>query len=113
MKTFQWPLRAFLFVCLLQFVSCTKTINSSEESITTSQSSDITFPVTNEFANCKLRRVYFELPLSGTSPFDTVPGYGLFSYNSAGNPYSLLFRDAAYNNVVARAPSYFFIYDNQ
>lgn len=104
MKTFQWPLRAFLLVVLLQIVSCTKTTDSTTHSINASQFSDLTFPVTNEFANCKLRNVRLKHP--------EVEQYinGVFTYNSAGNPVSLIFKDAIEGEDAAIYPGYYFTY---
>ena len=63
MKTIQWPLRAFLFVGILQVISCTKTIDSgNNDSVSVETSSDLTFPVANEFADCKLRNIFHEHP---------------------------------------------------
>ena len=111
MKTFQWPLRAFLFVGLLQIVSCTKTIDTvTNDSISLETSSDAA--VANEFSTCKLRRIYHDLVVHDFISSDTMKVYGLFSYNAAGNPYSLLYRDLQGSQYV-NFPSYHFLYDNQ
>jgi hypothetical protein len=84
MNTFQWPLRALFFVCLLQSISCTKSIDKvPNDSVSLETSSDAT--VANEFANCKLRRIVHENPFVSESTVNM-----LFSYNAAGNPYSVI-----------------------
>ena len=99
MKTNHWPVRALIFVCLLQVVACTKSIDTvTNDSITLEESSDLTFPVSNEFSNCKLRRIY----QSYGEGLATING--LFTYNKAGNPVSLLFDDPI-------ADDHFFFYD--
>src|SRR5687767_10460840 len=103
MKTIQWPLRAFLFVGFLQVVSCTKTIDSvNNDSVSVETSSDLTFPVANEFADCKLRNIFHEHP--GISD---VMVNGLFTYNK-GNPISL-----TYNMNGTLNPNHYFYYDKQ
>jgi hypothetical protein len=83
MKTFQWPLKAFLFVGLLQIISCTKTIDtSSNDSVSLESSSNAT--VANEFSNCKLRRIVYENPFVSESTVNM-----LFTYNAADNPFSV------------------------
>jgi hypothetical protein len=108
MKKFQWPLRAFLFVGLLQLISCTKAVDSTENSINADQSSDLTFPVTNEFSICKLRRIYQQHP---DGPY-TISG--LFTYNGAGNPVSVTFTDVTAEREIDSYPNqHFFTYDKQ
>ena len=68
--------------------------------------------VANEFSNCKLRRIYHDLVVYDFIFSDTMKVYGLFSYNTAGNPYSLLYRDLQGAQHV-NFPSYHFFYDNQ
>ena len=93
MKKFQWALRAFIFVGLLQIVSCTKTIDkTSSESISLGTSNDLTFPTTNEFSNCKLRRIY----QSYGEGYATVTG--VFTYNGQGNPVSVIFNETFAGN---------------
>lgn len=97
MKTFQWPLRAILFVGLLQLGSCTKNIDSlPEDSMTLETSNDLTFPVTNEFDNCKLRNIFDE------------QGNMVFTY-SKGNPISAVYK----NGSATGFPNYYFRYDKQ
>src|SRR5688572_10637105 len=99
MKTFQWPLRAFLFVCLVQIVSCTKTVDTvKNDSVSLETSGDAT--LANEFSNCKLRRI---VHISDFNPETTVNM--LFTYNAAGNPYSVT-RSRGDN-----ALNYYFYYD--
>ncbi|MBL7696866.1 MAG: hypothetical protein JNK79_01860 [Chitinophagaceae bacterium] len=85
MKKFQWPLRAFLFVGVMQLLSCTKTVDTvTNDSLTLETSSDATV----DLSKCKIRRLYQKYPGSpGPATLDAV-----FSYNSAGNPYSVLYQ---------------------
>jgi YD repeat-containing protein len=90
MHTFKWTIRAVLSIGLLQAVSCTKNIDTvTNDSVTVETSSNLTFPYTNEFANCKLRYIIHEDDING------VLVTGLFTYNAAGNPYSLTYEDRA------------------
>lgn len=101
MKTFQWPLRAFLFVGLLQLVSCTKTVDTvTNDSVSLETSSDAT--VANEFSNCKLRRIVHENSFNNETSVNC-----LFTYNSAGNPYTLV-HTSGY-----ATPNYYFYYDKK
>lgn len=86
MNRFTGPVLAFLAMGgLLLLISCTKTIDTSKDSIGLTTSDDLTFPTTNEFANCKLRRIYQAYP-------DNVSVItGVFTYNPAGNPVSLIY----------------------
>lgn len=104
MKTFQWPLRAFLFVGLLQIASCTKNVeNVTTDSVTAEVSNDLSFPTTNEFSNCKLRRVVYENPFVGQSTVNM-----LFTYNAQGNPLSLVKTSGDYNTT-----NFYFYYDSK
>jgi hypothetical protein len=86
MNTLQWAFRAFLCIGLLQVVSCTKTLDTvSDDSISLPSSSDAV--IVNEFSNCKLR--YITHPDDNDGELVT----GLFTYNAAGNPYSLTYLD--------------------
>lgn len=92
------------FVGLLQLVSCTKSADTvSNESVSVQTSNDLTFAYTNEFANCKLRKIVHQ---------HENPGYastlvtGLFTYNSVGNPISLL-----YGNYTGVGYNHYFFYD--
>lgn len=98
MKTFQWPLRAFLFVCTLQILSCTKSIDkASTEALSTSVSGDAT--LAGEFSDCKLRYIIHK-----SSETESQMVKGLFTYNKAGNPISLTYTDGTqYDN--------YFVYD--
>ncbi|MBL7696778.1 MAG: hypothetical protein JNK79_01405 [Chitinophagaceae bacterium] len=101
MKIFQWPLRAFLFVGLFQIVSCTKNNDPiSKETATAEISSNLTFPTTNEFASCKLRRIY-QHTVGGNTTITAV-----FTYDHRGNPVSVLYEPYWAND-------HFFSYDNQ
>jgi hypothetical protein len=85
MKKFQWPLRAFLFVALIQIVSCTKNYDTpATNSISLETSSDATI----DLSKCKIRRLYLKYPGSPDPPTLVA----IFSYNSAGNPYSVLYQ---------------------
>jgi hypothetical protein len=99
MKTNQWAFRAFIFACLVQTVSCTKSIdNLPNDSVTLETSSDATGPF--EFSNCKLRRIY----QSYGEGLATING--LFTYNNAGNPISLVFNGEF-------GDDHYFFYDKQ
>lgn len=101
MKTFQWPLRAFLFFCLTQIISCTKNVGpATSDAIALEASSDAT--VANEFSNCKLRRI---VHINAYNP-DTTAGV-LFTYNAAGNPYSVV------GTVGYPILNYYFSYDKK
>jgi hypothetical protein len=102
MKPFLWPVRAFIIVGLLQVVSCTKTVDTvTNDSVSLETSGDAS--MANEFSNCKLRRIYHE--------HGGVSGYvisGLFTYNAAGDPLSLIYAQGGTGN-----PNYFFYYDSK
>lgn len=79
MKRLNWPVKAIIFMGLLQAVSCTKTSNNGpSDALSLESSSNAT--ATNQFINCKLR--YIIQPTYGTA---------LFTYNRVGNPYSVLY----------------------
>jgi hypothetical protein len=104
MKTNQWPVRAFIFVSLLQALSCTKTADlRTADSISLASSSDATVP--NEFANCKLRYIVHRF---GGDPNGWLV-YGLFTYNAAGNPFSLTYG----NGTGTGNPNHYFFYDKK
>jgi hypothetical protein len=96
MKTFQWPLRAFLFVGLLQFASCAKNIDAPSSTPTVGTSSNATLAF--DFSRCKLRRIYQS----------HGEGYnndnGLFTYDKRGNPVKVVFTPEL-------ATSHYFDYD--
>lgn len=101
MNTSQWSFRAILCIALLQLLSCTKNVDTiSTDSVSDETSDDLTFPASNEFSNCKLRRIY----QSYGEGYDVLNG--LFTYNSAGNPVSVLFEPYY-------ADDHFFFYDKQ
>jgi hypothetical protein len=100
-NTSKWAFRAFLCIGMLQTVSCTKNVDTvTNDSVTAETSSNLTFPATNEFSNCKLRYIYQSYGEGGGTT------KGLFSYNSAGNPVSVL-------NDYDVADDYYFYYDRQ
>lgn len=101
MKTLHWPLRAFIFVCLVQIISCTKSIDKiSNDSVSLETSSDAT--LVPSYGNCKLRRIVF---ITALNPESTVNM--LFTYNAAGNPYSVV-GTSGYH-----IPNYYFYYDKK
>ena len=100
METRKWPVKAIIFIGLLQVISCTKTVDTTKDSISLEQSSDLTFPTSNEFSGCKLRRIYQSYGEGNA----TVTG--LFTYNSAGNPVSVLFNETYAGN-------HYFSYDRK
>src|SRR5690349_657333 len=83
MKANRWMVQAVLFIGLLQAVSCTKKLeNLPDDSLSLETSSNA---VTLDLSKCKIRRIYQE-------DLDGVGGHtALFSYNSVGNPYSVLY----------------------
>lgn len=84
----------FAFVTLI-FAGCTKGDILSEESLTATVSDNATTP---DLSKCKIRRIY-------AGPPDYPYAYsGLFSYNKAGNPYSILFN--------GDPSQYYFFYDS-
>jgi hypothetical protein len=85
-------------VCSL--AACTKRDVADTASISQTQSDNLTFPVTNEFSGCKIRRIYHADPYS-----DQVVS-GLFTYNAAGNPYSV-----TYDHVGTGNQNHYFYYD--
>lgn len=89
---------AAVCLCVLQVVSCTKSIDASKDSISLVTSDDLTFPITNEFNDCKIRSFY-QTGLGGS----TVRG--LFTYNN-GKPVSLV-----YNQIATGFQNYYFQYD--
>jgi hypothetical protein len=108
MKSFQWPLRALFFVGLLQLISCTKNVDSVQpDAIGIETSSDATAAF--EFSDCKLRRIVHENPFVSESTVNC-----LFTYNSAGNPVSVIKTDplvvptSGYHTL-----NYYFRYDKK
>lgn len=84
MKTFVRPFKAVLFVCLLQIISCTKSVDPpSSESVSRNSSNAAT--VVNEFASCKLRRIYQSYGEGYTN------ATAVFTYDHRANPVSVLF----------------------
>jgi hypothetical protein len=71
----------FLPIALLFLASCTKSDVADSDSISLTTSNNTTTP---DLSKCKIRRIYQkDSPESQTS--------ALFSYNRAGNPYSVLY----------------------
>ena len=104
MKTNQWYAGVFIFVCLLQTFSCTKTVDTTtNDSIGQKASIDAT--VANEFSDCKLRRIVHSFGGDPNSPLVN----GLFTYNADGNPYSLTYG----SQIGTGNPNHYFYYDNQ
>lgn len=92
MKSSTWPSKALILASLFLVFSCTKTVDTTVDSLTAEQSSDLTFPTSNEFSSCKLRRIYQSYGEGNA----TVTG--LFTYNGAGNPVSVLFNETFAGN---------------
>jgi hypothetical protein len=89
-----------LRVCALTgilFAGCTKTADISADKISTSVSDDAN---TIDLSTCKLRNIVQDVGDENES--------ALFSYNKAGNPYSLL-----YANNGTGIPNHYFIYDSK
>lgn len=85
MNRFLTPLKALIFVALLQVVACTKSLDlPNNDSISVETSDNLSFPTTNEFSNCKLRNVIYENEFVSESTVNM-----LFTYNAAGNPFSV------------------------
>lgn len=81
---------------VLLFVGCSKGDITSSDALSTTISNDATAP---DLSKCKIRRIYM-------GPADDPYAYtGLFSYNKAGNPYSILFNGAP--------TQYYFFYDSK
>ena len=90
--------KVFILVCVIQALSCTKRIDQKPlVSASFVTSGDAT--ISNEFSNCKLRRIYQSYGPMGA----TVNG--LFTYNHAGNPISVTFGPDLADN-------FYFTYDN-
>jgi hypothetical protein len=87
---------AIVFTCIL-FFACSKTTDYTAPQKQTSIADNATTP---DLSTCKIRRIYQDV--GGTTQT------GLFSYNRAGQPYSLL-----YSNNGTGNPNHFFIYDAQ
>ena len=96
-RSIKW---AAMCLCVVSLFSCTKTIDTSKDSVSLTTSDDLTFPTTNEFANCKLRRIYQKYSPMGA----TVSA--VFTYNGQGNPVSVVYNDDY-------AEDHFFTYDNK
>lgn len=108
MKTLQWPLRAFLFLGLLQIISCTKSVDTiTNDSLSLESSSDAT--LANEFLNCKLRNVIYENPFVSETTVNM-----LFTYNAAGNPHSVTHTGPLKVGVSGYPTfNYYFYYDSK
>lgn len=78
------------------FAGCTKGDITSADSLSGTIANDATAP---DLSKCKIRRIY-------AGPEDYPYHYtGLFSYNKAGNPYSILFNEDP--------TQYYFFYDSK
>ena len=77
-------------------VGCTKNDMVLEDSISTTVENEVT---TADLNKCKIRRIYVG---SEEFPYEYT---GLFSYNKAGNPYSILF--------TGHVRDYYFFYDSK
>lgn len=88
---------------LLLFSACQKDLLPKEDALNAEAvSNDVTGP--GEFSNCKLRRIVHKM--DGDDPFSPLDN-ALFTYNSAGNPISLIYNHGTHNRN-----SYFF-YDKK
>lgn len=101
MRTLQWPVRAFIFVCLLQSLACTKTDTVLSDSVSLESSSSNAMAA-DDFSNCKLRYIYHEH--LGVSDLMV---WGLFTYYK-GNPISLTYDYNGTGN-----PNHYFYYDTK
>ena len=90
-------------VAILILAGCKKDITINEESI---NAETIASDVAGEFPNCKLRRIVHKY---GGDPF-SVTVNALLTYNSAGNPISMVYPDE--QNGTGN-PNHYFIYDSQ
>ena len=82
-------------------VSCTKTIDTATNaSLSLESSNDAT--VVNVFSNCKLRYIIHEHHETG----ERITG--LFTYNAAGNPYSMTYTSAT---NTGNPRNHYFLYD--
>ena len=82
----------------LLFAGCTKTDGvSTGDSLSQTVASEATTP---DLSKCKIRRIYQDFSGQRVS--------ALFSYNTAGNPYSVL-----YSNGGTGVDNHFFIYDSK
>lgn len=86
-----------LILAILLFTACTKTDVSAPGSFSQIISNDATTP---DLSKCKIRRIYQDDLGQRVS--------ALFSYNKAGNPYSIL-----YSNGGTGVPDYYFFYDSK
>jgi len=87
-------LMLILFASLC-FAGCVKSDLSSSQDLTLNVSSDATLP---DLSKCKIRRIY-QIDFNGLAT-------ALFTYNKAGNPYSVIYSDRG-----TGVNDHFFIYD--
>lgn len=78
---------------------CTKEEFSSEDSLVLSTQNNLTAP---DLSKCKIRRIYQEHITPG------ILETALFSYNKAGNPYSVIYARSG-----TAYPNHFFFYDEK
>jgi hypothetical protein len=91
-------LRLFLFCSFMCFVlSCTKTNDVSSDRLSTAVSDNSTVL---DLSKCKMRRIYQDVGGQRQT--------AVFSYNGAGNPYSVLYANNGTGN-----PNHFFVYDSK
>ena len=83
------------------FASCQKEVSVKEQITSVNSETSNNAIAVSEFPTCKLRRIYQSY---GYGAGDTING--LFTYNSAGNPVSALFKPAGEGN-------HYFYYDKQ
>lgn len=89
-------LRAIAIIALpISLASCMKE-NISEQQISQAVASNVT---TIDLSKCKLRRLYYIV-------YNDISATAVFSYNKAGNPYSVL-----YSNGGTGVSDYYFFYD--
>ncbi len=91
-------LAACFAAAALTLAGCTKTDITPAGSVSETVSYNASVP---DLSKCKIRRIYQEHVWPG------VLQTALFSYNKAGNPYSVI-----YANSGTAYPNHFFIYDN-
>jgi hypothetical protein len=95
-------LMPFLSITLL-LAACQKGVSVKEQITTVNSETSSGVTAANEFPDCKLRRIsHFFSDSDGPSVS------GVFTYNKAGNPISLL-----YNNNGTGNPNHYWLYDNQ
>lgn len=87
--------RLLLIVTLMNFLSCNKADDTSSLTLSSSDDAEV------DLSTCKMRRIYTYY--GGTT---TLSVTGLFTYNSKGNPFSLVFDNPGTGN-----PNYYFFWN--